>query len=137
MAYRFAAADTASEAFRPKAISWVLIGGIFAGIVGPQVVILDQGLVAAICLPRPTCASGARGGLAAVSDVAQHSGAAAHAGGAGAPAGRNRPRSPAHRGGHLRRRELSMMNLVMTSAPLAMVECAHSVVDATLGSSGM
>src|SRR5215468_3968486 len=32
--YRFAAADTASEAFRPKAVSWVLVGGIFAGIVG-------------------------------------------------------------------------------------------------------
>ena len=42
MAYRFAAADTASEAFRPKAISWVLIGGIFAGIIGPQVVILTK-----------------------------------------------------------------------------------------------
>jgi MFS family permease len=26
-----------------------------------------------------------------------------------------------------------MMNLVMTSAPLAMVECSHSVTDATLG----
>ena len=29
--YRFAAADTASDAFRPKAISWVLAGGVFAG----------------------------------------------------------------------------------------------------------
>ena len=26
--YRFAAADTASEAFRPKAISWVMAGGL-------------------------------------------------------------------------------------------------------------
>src|SRR5690606_22383424 len=38
--YRFAAADTASAAFRPKAISWVLLGGLFAAIAGPQIVIL-------------------------------------------------------------------------------------------------
>ncbi|HWV41467.1 MFS transporter, partial [Pseudorhodoplanes sp.] len=44
-AYRFAAADTASEAFRPKAISWVLIGGIFAAIVGPQVVIATKDMM--------------------------------------------------------------------------------------------
>ncbi len=36
--YRFAAADTASEAFRPKAISWVMAGGLFSAIVGPQLV---------------------------------------------------------------------------------------------------
>ncbi|MGD9770085.1 MAG: MFS transporter, partial [Pseudolabrys sp.] len=44
-AYRFAAADTASDAFRPKAISWVLIGGIFAAIIGPQVVIATKDLL--------------------------------------------------------------------------------------------
>jgi len=36
--YRFAAADTASEAFRPKAISYVMAGGLAAAIVGPQLV---------------------------------------------------------------------------------------------------
>jgi MFS family permease len=36
--YRFAAADTASEAFRPKAISWVMAGGLLSAIVGPQLV---------------------------------------------------------------------------------------------------
>jgi hypothetical protein len=40
--YRFAAADTASEAFRPKAISWVLTGGVLAGIFGPQLIILTK-----------------------------------------------------------------------------------------------
>lgn len=35
--YRFAAADTASEAFKPKAISYVMIGPIFAGIFGPEI----------------------------------------------------------------------------------------------------
>ena len=34
--YRFAAADTASVAFRPKAISWVMAGGLLSAIVGPQ-----------------------------------------------------------------------------------------------------
>ena len=36
--YRFAAADTASEAFRPKAISYVMAGGLAAAIIGPQLV---------------------------------------------------------------------------------------------------
>jgi MFS family permease len=35
--YRFAAADTASDAFRPKAISLVLGGGVAAALVGPEV----------------------------------------------------------------------------------------------------
>lgn len=36
--YRFAAADSASEAFRPKAISYVMAGGLAAAVVGPQIV---------------------------------------------------------------------------------------------------
>lgn len=36
--YRFAAADTASEDFRPKAISWVMAGGLLSAIIGPQLV---------------------------------------------------------------------------------------------------
>src|SRR5215472_6948332 len=35
--YRFAAADSASEEFKPKAISLVLAGGLVGGIVGPEV----------------------------------------------------------------------------------------------------
>ncbi len=42
--YRFAAADTASEAFRPKAISSVMLGGVFAAFVGPQMVIATKDL---------------------------------------------------------------------------------------------
>lgn len=34
--YRFAAADTASDAFRPKAISYVMAGGLLSAIFGPQ-----------------------------------------------------------------------------------------------------
>ena len=36
--YRFAAADTASEAFRPKAISYVMAGGLASALIGPQLV---------------------------------------------------------------------------------------------------
>jgi len=36
--YRFAAADTASEGFRPKAISWVMAGGLLSAVIGPQIV---------------------------------------------------------------------------------------------------
>ena len=34
--YRFAATDTASEQFRPKAISYVMAGGLLSAILGPQ-----------------------------------------------------------------------------------------------------
>jgi MFS family permease len=36
--YRFAAADVASDAFRSRAISWVVSGGVFAAIAGPAIV---------------------------------------------------------------------------------------------------
>src|SRR5580704_7241895 len=42
--YRFAAADTASPRFRPRAVSWVLAGGVFAGVLGPQLVIFTKDL---------------------------------------------------------------------------------------------
>jgi MFS family permease len=34
--YRFAAADRASDAFRPKAISYVMAGGLLSAVIGPQ-----------------------------------------------------------------------------------------------------
>lgn len=36
--YRFAAADTASDSYRPKAISYVMAGGLASAIIGPQLV---------------------------------------------------------------------------------------------------
>lgn len=36
--YRFAATDTASQAFRPKAISYVMAGGLASAVIGPQLV---------------------------------------------------------------------------------------------------
>lgn len=44
--YRFAAADTASDAFRPKAISYVMAGGLASAIIGPQLVkVTSQAMV--------------------------------------------------------------------------------------------
>ncbi|HKL55703.1 MAG: MFS transporter [Roseovarius sp.] len=44
--YRFAAADTASDEFRPKAISYVLAGGLASAIIGPQLVkVTSQAMV--------------------------------------------------------------------------------------------
>jgi predicted MFS family arabinose efflux permease len=43
--FRFAAADTASDAFRPRAISLVLVGGIVAAVIGPQAVIHSADLI--------------------------------------------------------------------------------------------
>lgn len=36
--FRFAAADTASPTFKPKAISWVLAGGLLSALIGPEIV---------------------------------------------------------------------------------------------------
>jgi MFS family permease len=40
--FRFAAADTASAAFRPKAISYVMAGGLASALIGPQLVKLTS-----------------------------------------------------------------------------------------------
>ncbi|MEC8205143.1 MAG: MFS transporter, partial [Pseudomonadota bacterium] len=42
--YRFAAADTASEAFKGRAISYVMAGGVFAAIAGPELASRTYGL---------------------------------------------------------------------------------------------
>jgi len=132
--YRFAAADTASEAYRPKVVSWVLAGGVFAALIGPQIVIFTKDLLpphlfAASYLGQSICALVAAGVLTLVK-VPPISASRVE---------RARPlpeivRSPrfvvAVACGVA---SYSMMNMVMTSAPLAMVGCGHSVTDATLG----
>ena len=126
--YRFAAVDTASEAFRPKAISWVMAGGLLSAVVGPQLVkvtadamavtflgsyltvivlnFLGSFLFLALDIPKPKPPT------------------------AGALAGRSR--------GELLRNptilvamicatvSYALMNLVMTSSPLAVVGCGFT-----------
>jgi MFS family permease len=46
--FRFAAADTASESFKPKAISWVLAGGLLSALLGPELVRATSAAVPAV-----------------------------------------------------------------------------------------
>jgi MFS family permease len=132
--YRFAAADGASVAFRPKAVSWVMAGGVFAGVLGPQLVqwtmdiwppylfafsFVMQAVVALVAMavlsgvdaPKPA-ASDMHGGRP-LFEIARQPRfiAAAMCGVIAYP----------------------MMNLVMTSAPLAMKMCGLAVSDSNFG----
>jgi len=132
--YRFAAADTASEAYRAKAVSWVLAGGIFAAIIGPQLVIATKDLLtpyvfAASYLAQSACALMAAGVLQFVKVPPPAVGVRRH----GRPLGEivRAPRFIVAAACGVA--SYTMMNMVMTSAPLAMVGCGHSVTDAALG----
>lgn len=126
--YRFAASDTASEAFRPKAISYVMAGGLLSAIIGPQLVkltsqamvipffgtylaVIGVNLVGALLfllldIPRPP--------------VPAHD----------APRGRSRMellRSPRIAVAVICATvSYALMNLVMTSTPLAVVGCGFT-----------
>lgn len=45
---RFAATDTASELFKPKAISWVLAGGLLSALLGPEILRATAGAVTTV-----------------------------------------------------------------------------------------
>ena len=51
--YRFAAADASEPAFQPRAISWVLAGGVVTGVIGPQLAIHAQPLIPGVPLAGP------------------------------------------------------------------------------------
>jgi len=132
--YRFAAADGASAEYRPKAVSWVMAGGVFAGVLGPQLVqwtmniwppylfafsFVVQAIVALVAMavltgidaPKPAPAD-LHGGRPLFEIVRQPRFIAAALCGIIA---------------------YPMMNLVMTSAPLAMKMCGLSVSDSNFG----
>ena len=132
--YRFAAADGASAQYRPKAVSWVMAGGVFAGVLGPQLVqwtmniwppylfafsfvvqavvaLVAMAVLAGIDAPRPAPAD-LHGGRSLLEIVRQPRFIAAALCGIIA---------------------YPMMNLVMTSAPLAMKMCGLSVSDSNFG----
>jgi MFS family permease len=132
--YRFAAADGASAAYRPKAVSWVMAGGVFAGVFGPQLVqwtmdiwppyvfafsfvvqamvaLIAMAILAGVDAPKPA-PSDFHGGRPLLEIVRQPRFiAAAICGIVSYP----------------------MMNLVMTSAPLAMKLCGLGLSDSNFG----
>jgi MFS family permease len=132
--YRFAAADGASAAFRPKAVSWVMAGGVFAGVLGPQLVqwtmdvwspylfafsfsvqavvaLVAMAILAGVDAPRPAPADLHRGRPLLEIVRQPRFIAAALCGVIAYPT----------------------MNLVMTSAPLAMKMCGLSLRDSNFG----
>lgn len=132
--YRFAAADTASEGFRPRAISWVMFGGLAAAVIGPQSVYWTRDLTPA----APFAASFlAQGGLAflaiGVILLLRAPPVAETKAGGGRPLGEimRQPKFIASVTAALV--AYGLMSFVMTAAPLAMVGCGHSVGDAALG----
>jgi len=132
--YRFAATDAAGDAFKARAISWVMAGGLAAGVIGPQLVIWTRDLV-----PGAMFAGGFLGqaGLALLTI---------------AVIAFLKPTPPVHAkstGGRPLRLivvqpkfivaavtglvSYGMMSFLMTAAPIAMVGCGHSVGTAALG----
>jgi predicted MFS family arabinose efflux permease len=128
--FRFAAADGASEAFRPRAVAWVMAGGVLAGVLGPQLVTWTMDywapyLFAASFLAQAVVA------LVAMAVVAQVDLEKPRAGdSAGA-----RPLSEIIRQPSFISAAIcgvvsyALMNFVMTSAPLAMQICGFGPAD--------
>lgn len=132
--FRFAATDGASAALRPKAISWVMAGGVFSGILGPQLVNFTMDVWA----PYLFMASFVAQAVVAFINMAILSGTVLP-----------KPAEADLKAGRplmeIARQPLfvtaaicgivsyGLMNLLMTSAPLAMKMCGLSLSDANLG----
>ena len=131
--YRFAAADLASPGFRPKAIAWVMAGGLIAAVIGPELVKWTRDLM------TPVPYAGAYRAVVVLSvfgalpllllDIPK-----ARPAPRGSRAGRPwreimaDPRVPvAIICGMI---SYALMNLVMTSTPLAMIACNFIEDDA-------
>jgi MFS family permease len=132
--FRFAAADTASPGFRPKALSWVMVGGVFSAILGPQLVNLTMELWAPYLFMASFVAQ-AFVSLACMALLSQVR--VPHVSTVGLSAGRplseiaRQPRFIVAVFGATT--SYALMNLLMTSAPLAMKMCGLSLSDATWG----
>ncbi|MEI9422158.1 MFS transporter [Mesorhizobium sp. Cs1299R1N1] len=136
--FRFAAADNAPPAFKARAISFVLAGGIVTAILGPQIVIFTRELFAPVMFAGsfasilPLAAVGAiilsflrlPARAASKLDVAD---------GDARPLSEivTKPRFVAAL--FCAVGSYALMSFVMTGAPLAMVGCGLSEDDATLG----
>ncbi|UOD49311.1 MFS transporter [Orrella daihaiensis] len=140
--YRFAVADGAPEDIKPRLISWVMVGGLFAAVIGPQTVIwtrdivpwapfagsfVAQAILAALAIPviwRLKSATSTRASASKTSNAANHTGRTL----------KEIARQPrfilAVTAGVV---SYALMSFVMTAAPIAMVGCGHTVGEAALG----
>lgn len=131
--YRFAAADTASDAFKPKAISLVMAGGLLSAVIGPQLVkVTADSMVVPFLGTYLAVIALNLGGMTlfAFLDIPKPVRAA-----------RNAPMEGRTRGEMLRNPVIAvaiicatvsyaLMNLVMTSSPLAVVGCGFNTGNA-------
>jgi predicted MFS family arabinose efflux permease len=136
--FRFAAADNAGPAYKARAISFVLAGGIVTALVGPQIVIHTDDLFAPVMFA---------GSFAAVVVLALIGAAILSllpvgSGSGSTPALVPEPARPLLLIVTQPRFSVALvcavcsfalMSFVMTGAPLAMVGCGHTQDDATLG----
>jgi MFS family permease len=131
--YRFAATDGASEGFRPKAISYVMAAGLASAVLGPQLVKLTTDALAPVPFAGAYLAAAALNALGVWVFAFLDS---------------PRPRPPAADGPRARSRlelvrtpriavamicamvSYALMNLVMTSTPLAVVGCGFGTGQA-------
>lgn len=136
--YRFAAADRGTKEFKAKAISYVLIGGVAAAVIGPQLILRTKDFLE----PVPFAGAFLWGiGLFAISLVVMQFLAPGHP-----------PKSAEELSDKPQRSLLeimsqpkfivavlcatssyALMSYVMTAAPLAMIACGFDINDATWG----
>ncbi|KIX17158.1 MULTISPECIES: MFS transporter [Paracoccus] len=130
--YRFAATDTAPEDYAPKAISLVMAGGLAAAIIGPALVRMTSDLTAVPFLATYLAVIGlnlAGPLLFAFLDIPKPPAPAAGAS-TGRPMGQIL-RTPAIAVAMVCGMvSYALMNLVMTSTPLAVVGCGYDTADA-------
>ncbi len=130
--YRFAAADLASPAFRPKAISWVMTGGVVAALAGTVLVMGTVDLLAPVTFAGTWVAMAVIAAVAALILLAldipmtEVKGAAT-----------GRPlaviaRQPRYMvAASTAMLSFGIMMLVMTATPVAMLGCGFSVQDSS------
>jgi predicted MFS family arabinose efflux permease len=130
--FRFAAADTASPAFRAKAISWVLTGGVAAALFGTLIVMQTTNLLAPVTFAGCYVATAILAVLAIFTltflDL---------------PNSRDDQSGPTRPLLEILRQprlivaiacgmmSYGIMNLVMTATPIAMIDCGFSINDSS------
>jgi MFS family permease len=134
LSFRFAAADCVPRERQPRALSAVMAGGVFAGVLGPQLVTYTMNLWPPYLFAVTYLA---QAGVAALSAIVLAGvrlpplTAAEQSGGRPLSVIVRQPRFiTAVICGTM---SYALMNLVMTSAPLAMLLCGHSQESANLG----